>query len=128
MFARYGVDGVMIGRATYGRPWIFREVKHFLATGEELPQPSVTERVAIAKEHLAKSLEVKGERAGILEMRRHLSNYFKGLPDFKQTRLRLVTENDPAVLFAVIDSIAERWGDYDTAAVVPDPLSHEVGR
>ena len=128
MFRRYGVDGVMIGRATYGRPWIFREVKHFLATGEEMPQPSVAERVAIAKEHLAKSLEVKGERAGILEMRRHLSNYFKGLPDFKQTRLRLVTENDPAELFAVIDSIAERWGDYDTAAVVPDPLSHEAGR
>lgn len=128
MFARYGVDGVMIGRATYGRPWIFREVKHFLATGEELPQPSVAERVAIAKEHLAKSLEVKGERAGILEMRRHLSNYFKGLPDFKQTRLRLVTENDPAELFAIIDSIAGRWGDYDTAAVVPDPLSHEAGR
>lgn len=128
MFRRYGVDGVMIGRATYGRPWIFREVKHYLATGEELPQPSVTERVAIAREHLAKSLEVKGERAGILEMRRHLSNYFKGLPDFKQTRLRLVTENDPAELFAVIDSIAGRWGDYDTAAVVPDPLSHEAGR
>lgn len=128
MFRRYGVDGVMIGRATYGRPWIFREVKHFLATGEEMPQPSVTERVAIAKEHLAKSLEVKGERAGILEMRRHLSNYFKGLPDFKQSRLRLVTENDPDELFRVIDSIAERWGDYDTAAVVPDPLSHEAGR
>ena len=128
MFRRYGVDGVMIGRATYGRPWIFREVKHFLATGKELPQPSVTERVSIAKEHLAKSLEIKGERAGILEMRRHLSNYFKGLPDFKQTRLRLVTENDPAELFRVIDSIAERWGDYDTAAVVPDPLSHEAGR
>ena len=61
-------------------------------------------------------------------MRRHLSNYFKGLPDFKQTRLRLVTETDPAELFAVIDSIAGRWGDYDTAAVVPDPLSHEAGR
>ena len=128
MFRRYGVDGVMIGRATYGRPWIFREVKHFLATGEEMPQPSVSERVAIAKEHLAKSLEIKGERVGILEMRRHLSNYFKGLPDFKQTRLRLVTENDPTELFAVIDSIAERWGDYDTASVVPDPLSHDAGR
>ena len=128
MFRRYGVDGVMIGRATYGRPWIFREVKHFLATGEELPQPSVAERVAIAKEHLAKSLEIKGERVGILEMRRHLSNYFKGLPDFKQTRLRLVTENDPEALFAVIDSIAERWGEFDTAAVVPEPLSHEAGR
>jgi excinuclease ABC A subunit len=79
MFDRYGVDGVMIGRATYGRPWIFREVKHFLETGEVMPQPSVAERVEIAKEHLAKSLEIKGGRVGILEMRRHLSNYFKGM-------------------------------------------------
>ena len=82
MFDRYGVDAVMIGRATYGRPWIFREVRHYLDTGEVLPQPSVVERVAIAKEHLAKSIEVKGERVGVLEMRRHLSNYFKGLPNF----------------------------------------------
>ena len=76
MFERYGGDGEMIGRATYGRPWIFRECKHYLQTGELLPQPSVVERVAIAKEHLAKSLEVKGDRVGILEMRRHLTNYF----------------------------------------------------
>lgn len=126
MFDRYGVDAVMIGRATYGRPWIFREVRHYLDTGEALPQPSVAERVAIAKEHLAKSIEVKGERVGVLEMRRHLSNYFKGLPNFKDTRMRLVTENDPATLFATIDSIAERWGDFDTAGCVPPPLSHEI--
>ena len=126
MFDRYGVDAVMIGRATYGRPWIFREVRHYLDTGEVLPQPSVAERVAIAKEHLAKSIEVKGERVGVLEMRRHLSNYFKGLPNFKDTRMRLVTENDPATLFATIDSIAERWGDFDTAGCVPPPLSHDI--
>ena len=126
MFDRYGVDAVMIGRATYGRPWIFREVRHFLDTGEVMPQPSVVERVAIAKEHLAKSIEVKGERVGVLEMRRHLSNYFKGLPNFKDTRMKLVTENDPAVLFATIDSIAERWGDFDTAGCVPPPLSHDI--
>ena len=126
MFDRYGVDAVMIGRATYGRPWIFREVRHFLDTGEVLPQPSVLERVAIAKEHLAKSIEVKGERVGVLEMRRHLSNYFKGLPNFKDTRMRLVTENDPVELMAVIDSIAERWGDFDTAGCVPPPLSHDI--
>ena len=126
MFDRYGVDAVMIGRATYGRPWIFREVRHYLDTGEILPQPSVVERVAIAKEHLEKSIEVKGERVGVLEMRRHLSNYFKGLPNFKDTRMRLVTENDPATLFATIDSIAERWGDFDTAGCVPPPLSHEI--
>ena len=126
MFDRYGVDAVMIGRATYGRPWIFREVRHLLDTGEVLPQPSVVERVAIAKEHLSKSIEVKGERVGVLEMRRHLSNYFKGLPNFKETRMRLVTENDPAELKAVIDSIAERWGDFDTAGCVPPPLSHDI--
>ena len=126
MFDRYGVDAVMIGRATYGRPWIFREVRHYLDTGEVLPQPSVVERVAIAKEHLAKSIEVKGERVGVLEMRRHLSNYFKGLPNFKDTRMKLVTENDPAELFATIDSIAERWGDFDTAGCVPPPLSHNI--
>ena len=126
MFDRYGVDAVMIGRATYGRPWIFREVRHYLDTGEVLPQPSVVERVAIANEHLAKSIEVKGERVGVLEMRRHLSNYFKGLPNFKDTRMRLVTESDPAELFATIDSIAERWGDFDTAGCVPPPLSHDI--
>ena len=126
MFDRYGVDGIMIGRATYGRPWIFREVRHYLQTGEVLPQPSVVERVAIAKEHLAKSIEIKGERVGILEMRRHLSNYFKGLPNFKDTRLKLVTLNDPAELAAVIDSIADRWGDFDTSAQVPPPLSHDI--
>ncbi len=126
MFDRYGVDAVMIGRATYGRPWIFREVRHYLDTGEVLPQPSVVERVAIAKEHLAKSIEVKGERVGVLEMRRHLSNYFKGLPNFKDTRMKLVTESEPAVLFATIDSIAERWGDFDTTECVPPPLSHDI--
>ena len=126
MFDRYGVDGIMIGRATYGRPWIFREVKHYLQTGEVMPQPSVIERVAIAKEHLAKSIEIKGERVGILEMRRHLSNYFKGLPNFKDTRFKLVTLNDPAELVEVIDSIGERWGDFDTSAQVPPPLSHDI--
>ena len=126
MFDRYGVDGVMIGRATYGRPWIFREVKHYLATGEVLPQPSVCERVEIAKEHLRKSLEIKGEYVGILEMRRHLSNYFKGLPDFKPTRLKLVTLLDIPELFATLDSIAERWGDFDVSGTVPEPLSHDL--
>ncbi len=109
-FDRYGVDGIMIGRATYGHPWIFRDIRHYLDTGEILPPMSVTERVELAKRHLAKSLEIKGEHIGIIEMRRHLSCYFKGLPDFKETRLKLVTENDPAELFSTLDMIAVRWG------------------
>ena len=125
-FDRYGVDGVMIGRATYGRPWIFREIRHYLDTGELLPQPSVCERVEIAKRHLAKSVAVKGERVGVLEMRRHLSNYFKGLPDFKPTRLRLVTLTDVDEINATLDYIAQEWGGADLSGAVPPPLSHGI--
>ena len=102
--------GIMIGRASFGHPWIFREVKHYLATGELLPPMSVRERVDLARLHLAKSLELKDERRGIFEMRRHLSCYFKGLDNFKETRLKLVTSTDPAELFATLDHIAEVWG------------------
>jgi nifR3 family TIM-barrel protein len=125
-FDRYGVDGVMIGRATYGRPWIFREIRHYLDTGELLPQPSVCERVEIAKRHLAKSVAVKGERVGVLEMRRHLSNYFKGLPDFKPTRLQLVTLTDVDEINATLDYIAQEWGGADLSGAVPPPLSHGI--
>ncbi len=125
-FDRFGVDGVMIGRATYGRPWIFREVRHYLQTGEILPQPSVSERVSIAKRHLLKSVEVKGEKVGVLEMRRHLSCYFKGLPDFKSTRLKLVTLYDVSELLATLNYVAERWGDFDTSGITPPPLSHDL--
>ena len=125
-FERYGIDGIMIGRATYGRPWIFREIRHFLQTGELLKQPSVRERVELAKLHFAKSLEFKGDKVGVLEMRRHFSCYFKGLPDFKPTRLKLVTLNDPAEIVATLDYVAERWGDFDTSEIVPQPLSHDV--
>ena len=126
MRERYGVDGVMIGRATYGRPWIFREIRQFLSTGVPMKQPSVRERVELAKLHLAKSLEFKGEKVGVLEMRRHLSCYFKGLPDFKATRLKLVTLTDPGQIVATLDEIARVWGDYDASEIVPKPLSHEV--
>ncbi len=118
-FDRWGVDGVMIGRATYGRPWIFREIKHYLATGELLPQPGVAERVEIAKRHLLKSVEVKGDKVGILEMRRHLSSYFKGLPNFKETRLKLVTTSDVAGLLDTLDYVGERWGECDMSGTVP---------
>ncbi len=110
MFNSYGVDGIMVGRATYGRPWIFREIKHYLTTGELLPEPNVHERVELAKMHLAKSIEVKGDKVGILEIRRHFSSYFKALPDFKQTRMTLVTSLDIDELNKTLDYIAERWG------------------
>lgn len=125
-FDRYGVDGVMIGRATYGRPWIFREVRRYLDTGELLPQPGVVERVEIAKRHLLKSVEVKGEKIGVLEMRRHLSNYFKGLPDFKPTRLKLVTLYDIPEILATLDYVAETWGGFDTSGMTPPPLSGDI--
>ncbi len=115
-FERYGVDGIMIGRATYGHPWIFKEIRHYLETGEILPQMSVADRVVLAKRHLAKSVEIKGERIGILEMRRHLSCYFKGLPDFKETRLRLVTLTDIKELYFTLDYIADRWGEAEPPA------------
>ena len=110
-FERYGVDGIMVGRASFGHPWIFREIKHFLSTGELLPPMSVRERVALAKKHLQLSLNLKGPVTGVLEMRRHLSCYFKGLPDFKETRIALVTEKDPDRVSGILDSIAERWGE-----------------
>jgi nifR3 family TIM-barrel protein len=109
-FDQYGVDGIMIGRASFGHPWLFREIRHYLETGHVLAPMSIAARVVLAKRHLAKSLEVKGDRVGVLEMRRHLSCYFKGLPDFKSTRLRLVTENDPQELFKILDYIKEKWG------------------
>ena len=108
-FERYGVDAIMIGRATFGHPWIFREIKHYLQTGEEMAPLSVGEKVALAKRHLALSLEAKGEPRGIYEMRRHLSCYFKGLPDFKETRMQMVTTLDSAGLFQILDYICERY-------------------
>ena len=109
-FDRYGVDGIMIGRASFGRPWIFGAIKHYLRTGELLPEPSVKERVILAQKHFAKSVEVKGSRVGVLEMRRHLSCYFKGLPNFKEMRLALVTENDPLRVPELLDLVGEKWG------------------
>ncbi len=119
-FDRYGVDAIMIGRATYGHPWIFKEIKHYLKTGEQLPQPTIPERVALAKDHLQKSIEFKGEKVGILELRRHLSCYFKGLPDFKATRLKLVTQNDPQQLTETLDYIAKTWKDFNPNTLTPE--------
>lgn len=110
-FDRYGVDGIMVARASYGRPWIFREIRALLDRGETIDPPGVLERVALAKRHLGLSLDLKGPVRGVLEMRRHLSCYFKGLPEFKDTRIRLVTEKDPDEIVRLLDYIAERWGE-----------------
>ncbi|HWR74872.1 MAG TPA: tRNA dihydrouridine synthase DusB [Bacteroidales bacterium] len=110
MFDRYGVDAIMIGRATFGRPWIFREIRHYLDTGEILPGPTVDEKADLALLHLDKSLEHKEGKAAILEMRRHLSHYFKGLPDFKDTRLRLLTSLEVDEIREIIEEIREKWG------------------
>lgn len=112
MFDRYGVDGIMIGRATVGRPWIFREIRHFLNTGELLPEPSVSEKADLAILHLDKSLEYKEGKRAIFEMRRHLSNYFKGLSHFKETRLKLLTAVEVDDIKIIINEIREKWGDF----------------
>lgn len=114
-FDRFGVDGIMVGRASFGHPWIFREIKYYLETGEELPPMSVRERVALAKWHLSLSVGLKGPVTGVLEMRRHLSCYFKGLPDFKETRVRLVTEPSAVELDKLLDFVGEKWGDCELA-------------
>jgi nifR3 family TIM-barrel protein len=104
---KYGVDGIMIGRASIGNPWIFREIKHYFATGEKLSPPTIKERVRVAKQHLQHSLEWKGEKLGVLEMRRHYGNYFRGMRGVKIIRSKLVTEPNPDILFEILDSITE---------------------
>lgn len=103
--ARYGVDGIMIGRASIGHPFIFREIKHYMATGTHLPPPTITERVEAAREHLRRSIAWKGPWEGVVEMRRHYANYLKGLPNVKELRLRLCTEREPEVLEALLDEV-----------------------
>ena len=102
---KYGVDGIMIGRASIGYPWIFNEIKHFIKTGEHLAPPTLEERVKVCRTHLTKSIEWKGEHVGIVEMRRHYGNYFKGLPNFKDTRTKLVTTDSIAEIHAILDEV-----------------------
>ena len=113
MFNNYGVDGIMIGRPTMGRPWIFKEIRHFLDTGEHMPPLTIGEKVELAKLHFSKSLEFKGEPRGIYEMRRHFSNYFKNLPNFKGIRIKLVTSIEPEEVFSILDSIYEIYKNID---------------
>lgn len=102
---KYGVDGVMIGRASIGYPWIFREIKHYLATGEHLAPPTFEERLNAAKRHLEMSVKWKGEKLGIVEMRRHYTNYFKGIPHFKEHRIKLVTQDHYKDILDTFDEI-----------------------
>jgi nifR3 family TIM-barrel protein len=109
----YGIDGIMIGRAAIGYPWIFNEIKHYFKTGEHLPTPSVIDRVEAARNHLMWSMEWKGERLGIVEMRRHYTNYFKGIHSFKDYKQKLVTTDEVDDLFSVMKEIEEVYAGYE---------------
>ena len=110
---RFGVDGLMIGRASIGYPWIFREIKHYFKTGELMDPPTIEERVTAAKKHLMHSIQWKGPKLGILEMRRHYTNYFRSLPNIKHYRQALVTHEEPELLFEILDQIAQVYAGYE---------------
>jgi nifR3 family TIM-barrel protein len=112
MKKRYGVDGIMIGRASIGYPWIFNEIKHYLKTGEILDPPTMAERIQAARQHLNHSVEWKNPGLGVLEMRRHYNNYFKGIAHFKPYRMRLVTTDEYEGVLQVLNEIEREFGDY----------------
>lgn len=124
---KYGVDGIMIGRASIGHPWIFREIKHFLATGEILDPPTVAERVDAARQHLVNSVKWKGLKLGVVEMRRHYTNYFRGFPNIKTFRARLVTENELEPLLEVLTDIEKTYDGLDIIQGVEKPESVVYG-
>lgn len=112
---RYGVDGLMIGRAAIGYPWIFNEIKHFVKTGSHLPPPTVQQRVEVIRQHLHRSVDWKGMKAGINEMRRHYTNYLRGLPNIKEFRLRLVTISEVEEIDLVLNEIEKYYDGYQVA-------------
>ena len=107
----YGLDGAMIGRASIGYPWFFNEVKHYFKTGEHLVGPTISERTEMARRHLQMAIDWKGEHLGVVETRRHYTNYFKGIPHFKEHRLKMVTSDDPKDVFAAFDVVQETFGN-----------------
>lgn len=111
-FEHYGVDAIMIGRGSIGRPWLFKQIRHYLTTGEHLPEPGVPEKATIAKQHLLNTIKEKGELRGILEMRKQMNSYFKGLPNFKKTRLELLTSTDVKQICDMLDAVAEQYKHY----------------
>ena len=110
---RYGVDGIMIGRAAIGYPWIFREIKHYLQTGDRIPGPTLEERIQVCKEHLYRSVDWKGPVTGIHEMRRHYSNYLKGLPNIKEYRNKLVTLNTKEEISEVLNTVSNYYAGFE---------------
>ena len=108
----YGLDGCMIGRATIGNPWFFKQVKHFFNTGEHLPAINMAERVEAARRHLQMSIDWKGEKLGVFETRRHYTNYFKGIPNFKEHRMKMVTSDDSKDVFAAFDEVLDKFADH----------------
>ena len=113
----YGLDGAMIGRATIGNPWFFAEVKHFLKNGDYLAPPTLTARVEAARRHLQMAIDWKGEKLGVFETRRHYTNYFKGIPNFKEYRMKMVTSDDAVDVFAAFDEVSEKFADYEFASL-----------
>ena len=111
----FGLDGAMIGRASIGNPWFFNQVKHFFETGIHATPPSIEDRVAVARRHLEMAIDWKGEIQGVLETRRHYTNYFKGIPNFKPLRTRMVTSNESAGVFEVFDEIIEHFSAQEMA-------------
>ncbi|WP_299223456.1 tRNA dihydrouridine synthase DusB [uncultured Psychroserpens sp.] len=111
----FGLDGAMIGRATIGNPWFFKQVKHFFKTGNHLPPISMAERVEAARRHLQMSIDWKGEKLGVFETRRHYTNYFKGIPNFKEYRMRMVTSDDSKDVFAAFDEVLDKFSNHQFA-------------
>ena len=112
----YGLDGAMIGRDSIGYPWFFNEVKHYFKTGVHLAGPTISERTEMARRHLQMAIDWKGEHLGVVETRRHYTNYFKGIPHFKEHRLKMVTSDDPKDVFAAFDIVQETFGN----AMIPE--------
>lgn len=112
---QFNVDGIMIGRASIGYPWIFNEIKHYMATGTKLPPPDLNERIRVTKRHLDFSVKWKGEKVGILEMRRHYTNYFRGMPHFKSYRADMVTADTYEEVTEILNQVADAYADYQFA-------------
>ncbi len=108
----YGLDGAMIGRASIGNPWFFREVQQYLKTGEKISKPTMSERVDAARRHLQMAIAWKGEKLGVFETRRHYTNYFRGIPHFKEYRMKMVTSDDSSDVFKAIDEVALKFKNH----------------